>query len=73
MAYDPRFDSNVYGDNERMRKKRKTKGKFSLKVRKGSRIWNMVRKFKSKSSRDRAMRGLKSAGWRKVNGRKKRY
>lgn len=47
--------------------------KYSLKVRKGSRIWNMVRKFKSKASRDRAMRGLRASGWSKVNGKRKRY
>ena len=47
--------------------------RYSLTVKKGSRIWRMVRKFKSKASRDRAMRGLRQDGWRKVNGRRKRY
>jgi|TARA_A100001011_G_C14310271_1_gene845223 hypothetical protein len=47
--------------NARMKKKA---GKFSLTVRKGSRIWKMVRKFKSRASRDRAKRGLAEIGWR---------
>ena len=45
----------------RMKKKR---GQYSLTVRKGSRVWKMVKKFKSKASRDRAKRGLAEIGWR---------
>lgn len=39
-------------------------GKYSLTVKKGRRVWKMIKKFKSKASRDRAKRGLKSIGWR---------
>jgi hypothetical protein len=46
-----------------MRRKKKG-GLFSLTVRKGRKVWKMVRKFKSKASRDRAKRGLRSIGWR---------
>lgn len=45
----------------RMKKKG---GAFSLSVRKGRKVWKMVRKFKSRASRDRAKRGLRSIGWR---------
>ena len=45
----------------RMKKKA---GAFSLTVRKGQKVWKMVRKFKSKASRERAKRGLRSIGWR---------
>lgn len=54
MAYD-------YARRARMKKKR---GQYSLTVRKGSRIWRMVKKFKSKASRDRAKRGLAEIGWK---------
>ena len=65
MAYDPRFDSNVYGDNERKmkRKRRRSKG-LRLTVRKGKRRWTLKTMFKSKASRLRAKRGLASKGWR---------
>jgi hypothetical protein len=46
-----------------MRRKKKG-GAFSLTVRKGRKVWRMIRKFKSKASRDRAKRGLRSIGWR---------
>ena len=45
-------------------RRKKRGGLFSLTVRKGRKIWRMVRKFKSKASRDRAKRGLRSVGWR---------
>ena len=45
-------------------RRKKRGGLFSLTVRKGRKIWRMVRKFKSKASRDRAKRGLRSIGWR---------
>jgi hypothetical protein len=45
-------------------RRKKRGGLFSLTVRKGRKVWRMVRKFKSKASRDRAKRGLRSVGWR---------
>lgn len=49
--------------NARKARMKKKRGQYSLTVRKGSKIWRMVRKFKSKASRDRAKRGLQSIGW----------
>ena len=50
--------------NARRQRMKKKAGAFSLTVRKGRKVWKMVRKFKSKASRDRAKRGLQSIGWR---------
>lgn len=50
--------------NARKARMKKKRGQYSLTVRKGSKIWRMVKKFKSKASRDRAKRGLKQIGWR---------
>lgn len=50
--------------NARKARMKKKRGQFSLTVRKGSRVWRMVKKFKSKASRNRAKRGLQSIGWR---------
>tara|TARA_E500000081_G_C6037088_1_gene307448 strand:+ start:223 stop:417 length:195 start_codon:yes stop_codon:yes gene_type:complete len=64
MAHDPRFDSNVYGDNERKMRKRKRRRGLKLTVRKGGRRWTLKTMFKSKASRARAKRGLATLGWR---------
>ena len=50
--------------NARKSRMKKKAGSFSLTVRKGRKVWRMIRKFKSKASRDRARRGLRSIGWR---------
>ena len=50
--------------NARKARMKKKRGQYSLTVRKGSKIWRMIKKFKSKASRDRAKRGLAQIGWR---------
>lgn len=65
MAYDPRFDSNVYGDNERkMKRKRRKRRGLRLTVKKGKKKWTLKTLFKSKASRLRAKRGLRTKGWK---------
>ena len=51
-------------NNARKARMKKKRGQYSLTVRKGSRVWTMVKKFKSKASRDRAKRGLAEIGWK---------
>lgn len=43
--------------------KKRKKGRFKLTVKKGRKRWTLTG-FKSKSSRDRAKRGLRTKGWR---------
>ena len=50
--------------NARKSRMKKKRGQYSLTVKKGSKIWKMVRKFRTKASRERAKRGLRSIGWR---------
>ena len=45
------------------KRKRRRRG-FKLTVRKGRKKWTLRTMFKSKASRERAKRGLRSKGWK---------